>query len=808
MTGMRNQNIYTSRITQGLFVGSPANAKLLNATSKRSFVAYVQNATGVVKHYRLTIAAQPVGGTASFVQFPMAGPVTTVEVSIAARSSISRTVYATSSDPRAKLNVIVAEITAPGGTLVPGGLTTTLTLNADATNPANTGIATAELFNPEIANPEIANPEIANPEIANPEIANPEIANPEIANPEIANPEIANPEIANPEIANPEIANPEIANPEIANGSMTDMTWTVRNTGNTAGAYAVKLFRDQPPRAGFKFQLIVTRVTFVPAFVDCELVKQRRYELVSNIVNPAFITSTSDLVTPFLDATNPAITNASVYMSPGDEVKVTLRAVGPTLDAVVTYLTTSVAPAITAQAANTGTPTPTFAIAPLGVGTAALAEGVVGAPYNAELLATGGTPPYSWTLVSGSLPAGLSLSGAGVISGTPTVAGTSIFTVRVTDGGSLNATRTLSLLVNAVPDATLSFLTQPTHTPANQIISSPTGVQVRALQGATPVQGLNVTLNIGTNPSGGILSGIATAATDGNGIATFPFLRINAVGTGYTLVASANASVPTTSNAFNISIPTGAFLSFVTQPLRGIAGQPIQTTAPPTPVQVSAMDSGGAAIGGVNITLSISPASSGPLSGTLTASTDATGIATFPGLSLNKGGYGLMLLAAAPGATSGTSNAFNVEGFAATNAVTTPRYNHTATLLPNGKVLIAGGTDGGATASAELYDPITSTYTPTGSMIAKRYDHRATLLPNGKVLIAGGYDSTLPGGADSLASAELYDPATGTFTATGSMSVERYSPTATLLPNGKVLIAGGVSFLPGGGGNIHNSGEI
>src|SRR5258708_14595908 len=66
----------------------------------------------------------------------------------------------------------------------------------------------------------------------------------------------------------------------------------------------------------------------------------------------------------------------------------------------------------------------------------------------------------------------------------------------------------------------------------------------------------------------------------------------------------------------------------------------------------------------------------------------------------------------------------------------------------------------------------------------------ATVLPNGKVLVVGGYDAT---GA-TLASAELYDPATGVFTATGSMSVPRQEHTATLLPNGKVLIAGGVKW--------------
>ena len=123
----------------------------------------------------------------------------------------------------------------------------------------------------------------------------------------------------------------------------------------------------------------------------------------------------------------------------------------------------------------------------------------------------------------------------------------------------------------------------------------------------------------------------------------------------------------------------------------------------------------------------------------------------------------------------------------ATGSLGTARYCHTATLLPNGKVLVAGGVvNGGVLASAELYDPATGTWTATGSLATARYYHTATLLPNGKVLVAGGYNSS-----GSLASAELYDPATGTWTATGSLTTARCSHTATLLPNGKVLVAGG-----------------
>ena len=376
----------------------------------------------------------------------------------------------------------------------------------------------------------------------------------------------------------------------------------------------------------------------------------------------------------------------------------------------------------------------------------------------------------------------------------------------MTDGDLLNATRTLSVLINALPDATLSFLTQPTNTFAGQVISSPTGVQVRPLQGATPVQGLNITMSIGNNPIGGTLFGIAKVATDANGIASFPFLRINSVGNGYTLIAAANASFPAISNAFDNTIPPGSTLSFTgTMPIGFVADLTI-----PTPVTVMAQDITSTPLPGVTVTLATGINPHGAiLSGNLTAITNASGIATFNNFTQNRGGYGYTLSATAGGIPAASSPLFNVEGFAPAGNVNIKRASHTATLLANGMVLLAGGSSGGGTATAELYDPITGTYTPTGGdMGAKRYQHKATLLPNGKVLIAGGYDDTLPGGPDSLASAELYDPATGAFTATSSMSVERFRPTATLLPNGKVLIAGGAHYTGGGAGVALNSGEV
>ena len=131
-----------------------------------------------------------------------------------------------------------------------------------------------------------------------------------------------------------------------------------------------------------------------------------------------------------------------------------------------------------------------------------------------------------------------------------------------------------------------------------------------------------------------------------------------------------------------------------------------------------------------------------------------------------------------------------------TGSMLAARQGHTATLLPDGRVLVAAGYNQGYfISSAELYDPATGAWTATGPLASARGIHTATLLPNGQVLAVGGnHNDVFNPSTVTISSAELYDPASGTWAATGSLNAARTTHTATLLASGKVLIAAGYNY--------------
>jgi hypothetical protein len=445
--GMRNQNIYTSRITWGIEAGSPTNDKPLNLDVGRAFVVFVKNNTEFLRSYRLTIADQPTGGQASFLQFDL---LTTLDVNIAPYSTISRPVFIDSSDINASVTINIDEIDASGN-IIAGGLKSSVLMNGDPSNPnvpigeethnpnivnqanpnivnwyVNPNIVNPNIVNPNIVNPNIVNPNIVNPNIVNPNIVNPNIVNPNIVNPNIVNPNIVNRDVANPNIVNPNIVNPNIVNPNIVNAaledvSITDVEWTVRNDGNVTTSFTLKTLSKKSPPEGVYAQLLVYRVHLTPAVAGaelsssedisaCELKQEPHHELILNVVNPNIVNP--NIVNPNIvnpNIVNASIENATFSVAPGEEVIVDLRVLdtGVAPSGATTFKTLSsksslqafdvqdfigsLGFAVTSQAVNSvdaaqGIETPPAAATTLVIGTPSLPDGVVNTGYTATLI--------------------------------------------------------------------------------------------------------------------------------------------------------------------------------------------------------------------------------------------------------------------------------------------------------------------------------------------------------------------------------------------------------------------------------------
>ena len=300
-----------------------------------------------------------------------------------------------------------------------------------------------------------------------------------------------------------------------------------------------------------------------------------------------------------------------------------------------------------------------------------LPNGAAGANYptTETFTASGGSGTgYKWTLASGSLPTGLSLSAAtgartSVTAGPPTVVGSYPFTLKATDSQGYTATTgPLNITVTSGPAAKLVFTGQPTNVAARSSIAPAVAVTVEDTLGNTVTTANNlVTIAIAANPSSGALSGtLAVAAV--NGVASFSNLSINKTGIGYTLSASATNLTSATSSAFNVTAGTASKLVFSAQPTNVSAGASITPA-----VTVSIEDALGnlvtTATNPITIAIGTNPAG-GTLSGTA-VTTASGGIATFSNLSIDKVGTGYTLTATATNLTGATSSAFNVSAGAA-----------------------------------------------------------------------------------------------------------------------------------------------
>jgi len=396
-TGIRNQDIYTAALSPGIIMGAKGNSKQLSTSLQREFPVTLENPTNQTVYYRLTIQSQPVGGAASFLQFAVSGlpnPLTQITVGIPPFSTASRSVFITSSNPAATVSVNAVQ-TDLNNNAIANGLTSSVVLNSDVSNP--------NISNPNISNIEIYNPNISNPNISNPNISNPNISNPNISNPNISNVAFANPNISNPNISNPNISNPNISNTAIS-GEITDASYTVTNSGNTASSYALTLVQYQPPPQGITVQLIISGVYLTPVANACTLAVQAHYIPIANIPNPAFTTPGATLPSGPLSALAPTFT-----LQPGEQALVTLRVYDPNASTPAQALqdynpVASLSPVVASQGINTGLPPPPATLTVLSVVTSALPQVPANGTYNVALGAAGGFGAYTWSAPTGSLP--------------------------------------------------------------------------------------------------------------------------------------------------------------------------------------------------------------------------------------------------------------------------------------------------------------------------------------------------------------------------------------------------------------------
>lgn len=391
--------------------------------------------------------------------------------------------------------------------------------------------------------------------------------------------------------------------------------------------------------------------------------------------------------------------------------------------------------------------------------------------------------------VSPALPAGLALNPqTGVITGAPsTVTPASLYTVTGSNSvGSATARLQIEVKDSAIAPDTLSYPDNPVvYTTSVAIIPNApltSGGEITQF-GVTPALPAGLALN----PQTGVVTGTPSAVS---------------AATDYTVTGSNSAG--SISTVLNIAVQAR-----VVPPASLTYSDP----APVYTVGRAIVDNVPLATGGEITRYTVSPAlpadlsmdaQTGVISGT-PANVQASAVYTVTG-SNSAGSVTASVSITVQPDLSGT--------WLPADSMSGARHAHTATVLtvgPNaGKVLVAGGTgaSGSAVNSAEMYDPVTGAWSATGSMNQARERHTAILLtvgPNaGKVLVAGG------GGSSGfvLNSAELYDPVTGTWSTTGSMSVARYFHTATLLTTGpdagKVLVAGGSP----GGTVVENSAEL
>jgi N-acetylneuraminic acid mutarotase len=460
---------------------------------------------------------------------------------------------------------------------------------------------------------------------------------------------------------------------------------------------------------------------------------------------------------------------ASVQGDIGANGKLTIAASKATLVAAAKALNPAVVAAnLTQRYAFAGV---TFSAADLSAWIDQDGDGIVG---KFKFQVTDATPTSTFTLPSFvvdqlagntvSVTAGVMSINGSVVSGATHISSGDIVAVSPGAGPFPSGVMTIYIVGNGSQVARVSFVS--TLVSINVTAGAPSipkGITQQFHATGTFSDGSTADLSSSATWTSSVPAVVAVNAT---GLAT-------SIGVGSALITAASGSV---SGTATLTVTPAVIQSLAISPNPATTGVGVNTVLTATGTYSDGTTA--------DVTNSASWSSNTPAVATVVPT---TGI--FTGVSM-----GSTTITATLGSFSATTTASVTvdEWYWMASLISNQRCDHTATLLPSGKVLVTGGwCQDMPAATAEIYDPVANTWTSASSMATARSGHTAVLLGNGKVLVVGGYGRTNAGVRNDLSSVELYDPGTNTWSAAASMSTPRVWHTTTLLPNGKVLAAGG-----------------
>ena len=521
--GMRNQNIYTAPVFDGVDAYAVVNSKYLSGTP-RQFNIVVQNATSQTRTFTLTIPSQPTGGSASFK--PGSAVTSINNINILPNSSITRTVWVTSSIPGATVTV---NVTGGGSSyavvLNPDPAGTSLTANPalDVTNIVqgnvavfnndltNNDLTNNDLTNNDLTNNDLTNNDLTNNDLTNNDLTNNDLTNNDLTNNDLTNNDLTNNDLTNNDLTNNDLTNNDLTNNDLTNAAISDASFLLFNKGTTDVALNLKaLMRGNSVPPNYKVQLIVhkTYATQLPKLTNLggscgdTYSKSLQNTVLLNIPNPTITDVTSGNLGQFQESDGSA-GNATLSLLPQEFARVTYRLVYnkdgqnvPQNQGAAFEFGANGVKAMPVTASSTIIPIPLL------ISTLALSPTMAAQPYSFTLGVQGGLGTKTWSHIGGSLPAGVSLTAAGELTGTPTTPGQFTFTVKVSDQSTPNIQtdqQTLTLIVQGTQG--LTFPTGPLvyGTPVTLPATSSAGLAVSySGSGGCTVSGTTVTPTSGT----------------------------------------------------------------------------------------------------------------------------------------------------------------------------------------------------------------------------------------------------------------------------------------------------------------------